>query len=1401
MSRFKSLRRVPGEQRGSPGRPVVFDLGKPRRKPGLNGLLLGGLLLAVSGIAQGQVTIIDDWTTGSDTTASGSAPVTAVDNVTSPTGILGTERDIIVTKTSDSTDNASEVNARVSASLATLSHNEDNNAAGRTVIQWDGTADSPKEVLDDSGLGADNAGADLEIACAAGGGFSFNVEGGSGGLETDTDITLRVWSDGGTNNDNSTKTIPAVPGSVPRQIKFPFSDFGSSVTFSDVSAVELEIDPSGTATDLEISSPFTSCPFDFGDAPNSYTTIIGSDGPHHVATSDLHLGTNPGDSDFDGFAGGTEVASGRAVDDDLELSTFDSDGSGDQDRFEVTFTGGTDNDGDGIDDRFDDDQLSGGSNTDTGALTGAEINGIDDFVEATGDNETNGIADGFDPKYTTEFGTSFRTAVNKLDNGTFSGTANNEIDDNFELFDNATAGTVDDEDGPSFPNIGDNVTVSSGDIYTVTLDTNNSTGENATLCGWIDFNDDGDFDNTDTNAATTNAERECVTVTDGDTSADLDFRVPNDFVLDGGEDEEYLSRFRITRDADFVANPTPSGFVTDGEVEDHTIETASLPITLASVEAWRTGGGLQVTWTTATESGNAGFHLYGRAHGGSWQRLTGSMIPSKVVDSRTPQRYEAYFPSPGVDVIRIEDWSIRGESVRHGPFELGQRHGADAVEQARSIPWQRIRATNAADRSFRGSPRTLRSRARASHSAASAGSPEALLWVTKPGVQRIGVDTLRSEGVDFTGVPVADLALTDDGEPQPRHIIDANGDGVLNSGDAVEFRGTVTPTLYSDRNAYHLRVDPTKAQAVRDGRGRARRARRMNRDLGRTLPDTVTLDQQRRYFVGAPGDDPWYDAQLYANNGSARLERTFDLPGYAGGGATLALSLWGITDWPGSEPDHHVIVSVNGQRIDAFWFDGHEDASRDFQLPAGLLQAEGNTITLEAPGDTGFAFEIQAFDGIAVTYDRQTRAHEGSWQGTLSERGRWGRPAGHTGYGVVNLEGFSGEVVAWNHRLRLVGTDRLRIRGGGDWFAADHRAIQEPTVEAPVPAPAATTRAADYVIIAHPQFLDADALDELVMLQENRGYRTEVVDVDSIYAGYSDFAVDAEAIRQYLAEVQPDFVLLVGGDTYDYQDYLDVESESFIPTHYVSTDGQVTFAPADIPHVDYTGDGLPQAAIGRLPVRTRGELEQLVRKLRNYQTPNRGLFSAGRSDRDEAFSQVSANYASTLSKKGWMTDTIHVDEAGLEDAKTRLLDELNIGGTLVSYVGHSSHGIWGLNPQTGVLFDTKEARELTNSQPHVVTQWGCWNTYFVHPTTETMANTLLFQDGGAAAVMGATALTDLGLLQGLGENFFEQMANEPTLGEALLAAQRQYAGERPGVVDQLRGFVLLGDPATPLSRY
>ena len=88
----------------------------------------------------------------------------------------------------------------------------------------------------------------------------------------------------------------------------------------------------------------------------------------------------------------------------------------------------------------------------------------------------------------------------------------------------------------------------------ITLSATNTTGGPATLFGWIDYDQDGDFDN---------SERAQITVPDGTTDGRFVLSFP---AVPDGLDGTTYARFRLSTDA-AAANST--GVAADGEVEDY----------------------------------------------------------------------------------------------------------------------------------------------------------------------------------------------------------------------------------------------------------------------------------------------------------------------------------------------------------------------------------------------------------------------------------------------------------------------------------------------------------------------------------------------------------------------------------------------------------------------------------------------------------------------------------------------------------------------------------------------------------------------------------------------------------------------------------------------------------------
>jgi hypothetical protein len=301
-----------------------------------------------------------------------------------------------------------------------------------------------------------------------------------------------------------------------------------------------------------------------------------------------------------------------------------------------------------------------------------------------------------------------------------------------------------------------------------------------------------------------------------------------------------------------------------------------------------------------------------------------------------------------------------------------------------------------------------------------------------------------------------------------------------------------------------------------------------------------------------------------------------------------------------------------------------------------------------------------------------------------------------------------------------------------------------------------------------------------------------------VYAqfGYSIF--DPQAIKDYIAFAAQNLgtthVLLVGGDTYDYRNFGGSNSISFIPTLYVRTDAYVAFSPADPAFADVTNDGIPDLALGRLPVRTSAELDLVINKTLAYDNKNYGntaVFSA-----DNTYKQDSENFIAGL-VGSWNVDRSYLDDTGTDTtgvaaARQILLNAMNSGVALASYVGHSGEYIWTFED----LFDTYDAAGLTNNnRPMVVTQWGCFNTYFVSPGYDTLGHVfMLTGNQGAAAVLGASTLSYASAEQALGTLMFPNLSQPGMSIGAAMQAAKAGIPDNQRTADIMLGWTILGDP-------
>ncbi len=808
--------------------------------------------------------------------------------------------------------------------------------------------------------------------------------------------------------------------------------------------------------------------------------------------------------------------------------------------------------------------------------------------------------------------------------------------------------------------------------------------------------------------------------------------------------------------------------------------TITNPVTLAYFET----DGQVFEWGTETEVGNLGFHLYRfDSEAQRWQRINPEMVPSPVVDSVLPQSYRFVSGMTSADAYLLEDVDIRGRSRFHGPFKAFEVHGAKV--RSAPIDW----------------PAVHRARQQAYARRPEVGSVAAVdLRVDRPGLYRVRYEDLAAAGLDLAGVPSESLAMTRGGTAVPRFV---DGGAIFGPGSVIEWVADARDDLYTQTEVYRLSEEPSAAIEVFTAVA--------SQAIHRPEPFYVETDRfarQRSYSFGSPNGDPWFDTSLRAAGGPVAVSFPLVLEDWQPGGhpVTVQADVWGVTNWP-QQGDHHVEIRVNGITMADEVFDGLTARSYTFEVSDALLAGDGtDVLEVVLPHDTGVPVDLVYFEGFSVRYPRLTRARDGLLDATLAGRS-------------LAVDGLTGEnVVIWVEAPD--GTRRLtdpemtetafgyRVNVPGLAFGQTARYVvtsldQARTAEV-VPARLGgeiLKGDAELLIISHGDFLDG--LAPLVAARRAEGLTVRVVDVADVFGRYRHGVFDPVAIRELVvdavAHLGTRYVLLVGSDTYDYRNFGASGSISFVPTLYAQTDDIVRFAPADSLFGDVDGDGVPEVAVGRFPVRTAAELDSVVAKTLAYATatPARtAIVAADEFDRGAAYSfRRDSEAVAALLGEGWTIERAYMDDLGLADARTKLLDAFDRGAALVSFFGHSGPTVWSFSG----LFRASDSTNLGNvGRPAVVTQWGCWNTYYVSPSSETLGHRLMTSgDQGAAAVLGASTLTTAESERRLGLRLFAELrVPGRRLGDAVIEAKRDLAFDAgtEGLLDVLIGWTLLGDP-------
>jgi hypothetical protein len=338
------------------------------------------------------------------------------------------------------------------------------------------------------------------------------------------------------------------------------------------------------------------------------------------------------------------------------------------------------------------------------------------------------------------------------------------------------------------------------------------------------------------------------------------------------------------------------------------------------------------------------------------------------------------------------------------------------------------------------------------------------------------------------------------------------------------------------------------------------------------------------------------------------------------------------------------------------------------------------------------------------------------------------------------------------------------------------------------------------VIVTHGDFFES--LQPLKKLRESQGLKVAVIDVEDIYDEFSFGNKSPKAIKDFLGVAKkkwhrpPRFVLLVGDASFDPHNYLGMGDMDYVPTKLIDTVYMETAS--DDWFVDLNSDGLPEMAIGRLPVQTAEEAAIIVSKIVGYEKSskkNEALLVADKSDQQDDFNFEGASEEVRALLPAYLTvrKIFRGDFSSDAQAKAELLQGINQGALLVNFIGHGSVESW-----RGSLLTLEDAESLINGLklPFFVNM-TCLNGYFQNPYGETLAEALMKASaGGAIAIWTSSGLTEPDKQAVMNKELIKLLFGRDaiTLGEATAKAKATVSDQ-----DIRKTWILFGDPTTRLK--
>lgn len=653
-------------------------------------------------------------------------------------------------------------------------------------------------------------------------------------------------------------------------------------------------------------------------------------------------------------------------------------------------------------------------------------------------------------------------------------------------------------------------------------------------------------------------------------------------------------------------------------------------------------------------------------------------------------------------------------------------------------------------------------------------------------ISQEGVHRLYLSDLGWDEATADSISITYRDQPIPV-LIENNEDGA-----AIIFMGQVSDSPYTPENIYILQHNSTLSQKIPDKETIDTEGSQVDYVLS-----TIHIEENHLYAPKVENGSPWHWGKIVAPQ-SQTIE--INLPNLSQGDGHLRAALWGVTNAP-TTPDHHIRVSINGQKIEEADWDGSAWQHLDIPIPTGILVEGNNTVEFHATGESEARIDIINLDWIEIDYPKKADHLEA--QESFRSPGE-----------AAVLTGFEGPLTIFeisnpSEILRIVfPSDQQDLivfpaESGQRYLAIRDDGYLQPDQILPLnnDPDLRVNPGAEYIAIGDPALLNP--LEPLLNARTEQGLKTLSVPLDAIYDQFNGGMAEPQAIQAFLRfavenwETIPKYVLLVGDTSFDYYGYQTPVVAYSLPTFLVQTvfGGETG---SDVLIAQINDDQWPDLAIGRVPAQTVEQVGIFVEKTLAFES---GISEAdwrqsilAVADGQEASFKMDAEHFIDQFTDNYQTQLI-APEAGAEGTNQQITAEVENGQLLTAYFGHGSINMWGQDS----LFTTEDTANLSNrDRLPIILNFTCLTGLFTHPTEESLAESLLFNpDGGAVAVLAPTSPTLPNDQTFLSDAFIEAMLQNPTprLGDITLHAWRSVPTEAASSLDVMQTFLLFGDPA------